>query len=139
MCSTLTLKVPLVRQLGSTLATAHAPFDLRRWNAEATDGRSMIVMGAGTGGTSATIGRFIRYTDRATRLCVADVENSAFYDNYVAKRRDMTSPNGSRIEGIGRPRCEPSFISNVVDRMFRISDAASLAGMLVLSERMPYK
>lgn len=28
----------LVRQLGSTLATAHRAFDLRRWNAEATDG-----------------------------------------------------------------------------------------------------
>ena len=28
----------LVRQLGSTLAVAHAPFDVRRWNSEATDG-----------------------------------------------------------------------------------------------------
>lgn len=29
-----------------------------------------IVVGAGTGGTSATIGRYIRYRRRATRLCV---------------------------------------------------------------------
>src|SRR5438128_3756323 len=37
-----------------------------------------IVVGAGTGGTSATIGRYIRYRRLATRLCVVDVENSAF-------------------------------------------------------------
>jgi cysteine synthase A len=95
-----------------------------------------IVVGAGTGGTSATIGRFIRYRDLATRLCVADVEQSVFYDNYVAGRRDITAACGSRIEGIGRPRCEPSFIADVVDRMVRIGDAASLAAMLVLSERL---
>jgi len=33
-----------------------------------------IVVGAGTGGTSATIGRFIRYRRYATRLCVVDPE-----------------------------------------------------------------
>ena len=31
-----------------------------------------IVVGAGTGGTSATIGRYIRYRRHATRLCVVD-------------------------------------------------------------------
>jgi cysteine synthase len=31
-----------------------------------------IVCGAGTGGTSATIGRYIRYARHGTRLCVAD-------------------------------------------------------------------
>ena len=33
-----------------------------------------IVCGAGTGGTSATLGRFIRYGRYSTRLCVADPE-----------------------------------------------------------------
>ena len=33
-----------------------------------------VVMSAGTGGTSATIGRNIRYRNLATRLCVVDVE-----------------------------------------------------------------
>jgi cysteine synthase A len=35
-----------------------------------------IVVGAGTGGTSATIGRYIRYRRLATRLCLADPEAS---------------------------------------------------------------
>ncbi|MBW0015846.1 pyridoxal-phosphate dependent enzyme, partial [Mycobacterium sp.] len=35
-----------------------------------------IVVGAGTGGTSATIGRYIRYRRHATQLCVVDPENS---------------------------------------------------------------
>src|SRR5699024_6593457 len=35
-----------------------------------------IVVGAGTGGTSATFGRLLRYRRLPTSLCVADVENS---------------------------------------------------------------
>lgn len=41
-----------------------------------------IVMGAGTGGTSATMGRYLRYRRYPTRLCVADVEHSAFFDAF---------------------------------------------------------
>ena len=37
-----------------------------------------IVVGAGTGGTSATIGRYLRYRGHATRLAVVDPEGSAF-------------------------------------------------------------
>jgi cysteine synthase len=33
----------------------------------------------------------------------------------------------SRIEGIGRPRVEPSFLPHVVDRMVSVPDAASVA------------
>ncbi len=44
---------------------------------------SWIVVGAGTGGTSATIGRFIRYRGHPTRLCVVDPENSAFFPAYA--------------------------------------------------------
>ena len=83
-----------------------------------------VVMSAGTGGTSATIGRYIRYRNLATRLCVVDVENSVFYDAYRSGDLDMTCPRGSRIEGIGRPRVEPSFIPGVIDHMIRIPDAA---------------
>src|ERR687887_1917762 len=39
----------------------------------------------------------------------------------------MTSSRGSRIEGIGRPRVEPSFVGEVIDRMIPVPDAASLA------------
>jgi cysteine synthase len=86
-----------------------------------------IVVGAGTGGTSATIGRYIRYRRHATRLCVVDPENSAFFPAYAEARSDIVMPTSSRIEGIGRPRVEPSFLPEVVDRMVSVPDAASIA------------
>ncbi|MBS4727754.1 PLP-dependent cysteine synthase family protein [Mycobacterium sp. SM1] len=86
-----------------------------------------IVVGAGTGGTSATIGRYIRYRRHATRLCVVDPENSAFYPAYSEGRYDIVINASSRIEGIGRPRVEPSFLPDVVDRMVSVPDAASIA------------
>jgi cysteine synthase A len=86
-----------------------------------------IVVGAGTGGTSATIGRYIRYRRHATRLCVVDPENSAFFPAYAEDRYDVLMPVSSRIEGIGRPRVEPSFLPGVVDRMVAVPDAASIA------------
>jgi cysteine synthase A len=86
-----------------------------------------IVVGAGTGGTSATIGRFIRYRRYATRLCVVDPENSAFFPAYAQGRSDVVTGKSSRIEGIGRPRVEPSFLPDVVDRMVVVPDAASVA------------
>src|SRR5690606_5078814 len=42
---------------------------------------------------------------------------------------------GSRIEGIGRPRVEPSFLPRVVDRMMAVPDAASVAATRFLRER----
>lgn len=95
-----------------------------------------VVMSAGTGGTSATIGRYIRYRNLATRLCVVDVEHSVFYDAYRTGDLGTTSPLASRIEGIGRPRVEPSFLPGVIDHMIRIPDAASIAAMHVLSDRL---
>ena len=86
-----------------------------------------VVVGAGTGGTSATIGRYIRYRRYATRLCVVDPENSAFFPSYATDNADVTTGASSRIEGIGRPRVEPSFLPTVVDRMVAVPDAASVA------------
>jgi cysteine synthase len=85
-----------------------------------------IVVGAGTGGTSATIGRYLRYRRHDTRLCVVDPENSAFFPSYAQGRRDVTGVS-SRIEGIGRPRVEPSFLPDIIDRMVVVPDAASVA------------
>ncbi|MEV0249177.1 PLP-dependent cysteine synthase family protein [Nocardia sp. NPDC050712] len=86
-----------------------------------------VVVGAGTGGTSATIGRYIRYRRHATKLAVVDPENSAFYGGYETADVDYQTGMSSRIEGIGRPRVEPSFIGQVVDRMIHVPDAASIA------------
>jgi len=85
-----------------------------------------IVVGAGTGGTSATIGRYLRYRRHATQLCVVDPQNSAFFPSYAEGSRDVVG-SSSRIEGIGRPRVEPSFLPGVIDRMMVVPDAASVA------------
>ncbi|MCP4472358.1 MAG: PLP-dependent cysteine synthase family protein [Gammaproteobacteria bacterium] len=86
-----------------------------------------IVVSAGTGGTSATIGRYIRYRCHPTRLCVADPEQSVFFDYYQTGDKTLVSDASSRIEGIGRPRVEPSFISSIVDKMTKVPDSASFA------------
>ncbi|WP_394152590.1 PLP-dependent cysteine synthase family protein [Vibrio maritimus] len=88
---------------------------------------SWVVMSPGTGGTSATIGRFIRYQKHDTKLCVVDPENSVFHDYFKTGNAKITGDCGSKIEGIGRPRVEPSFIPGVVDEMRTIPDAASIA------------
>lgn len=88
-----------------------------------------IVVGAGTGGTSATIGRYIRYNGACTNLCVVDPERSVFYDNYEGPKADPCCDEcpDTVVEGIGRPRVEPSFVPEVVDRMIRVPNAASYA------------
>ncbi|WP_436492545.1 PLP-dependent cysteine synthase family protein [Actinokineospora sp. HUAS TT18] len=88
-----------------------------------------VVVGAGTGGTSATIGRFIRYRALDTRLAVVDPEHSVFFDAWRDSEPDLTGSRGSRIEGIGRPRVEPSFLGTVIDRMIKVPDAASIAAV----------
>jgi len=88
---------------------------------------SWVVVGAGTGGTSATIGRFVRYQRHDTKVCVVDPENSAFFPGWTADDATVTTGTGSRIEGIGRPRVEPSFVPTVVDAMISVPDAASVA------------
>lgn len=94
-----------------------------------------VVVGAGTGGTSATIGRYLRLHKHPTRLCVVDPENSAFYAGW--RDADLTTTAaGSKIEGVGRPRVEPSFVAEVVDHMIVVPDAASVAAMRWGSEQL---
>ncbi|WP_430390406.1 PLP-dependent cysteine synthase family protein [Dyella sp. 20L07] len=96
-----------------------------------------IVVPAGTGGTSATIGRYIRYRagqHGLARLAVVDPEHSVFYDYYRSGDANLQLTRGSRIEGIGRPRVEPSFLPGVIDRMLRVPDAASIAALRLLEQ-----
>ena len=86
-----------------------------------------LVMSAGTGGTSATLGRFIRYKGYATTLTVVDPENSVFYDSFMNNDPTLTAACSSRIEGIGRPKVEKSFQPGVIDAMMQVPDAASVA------------
>ncbi|MFC4334989.1 PLP-dependent cysteine synthase family protein [Salininema proteolyticum] len=84
-----------------------------------------VVVGAGTGGTSATIGRYVRYKCHGTKLCVADPEHSSFFASW--RDADPDAEAGcSRIEGIGRPTVEPSFVPSLVDAMAKVGDAESV-------------
>lgn len=94
-----------------------------------------IVVGAGTGGTSATFGRYVRYRRLDTRVAVVDPENSAFYGGWQTGASDYATGMPSRIEGIGRPRVEPSFIATVIDEMIQVPDAASIAAIRLLRDR----
>ncbi|MFC3852932.1 PLP-dependent cysteine synthase family protein [Salinispirillum marinum] len=95
-----------------------------------------VVMSAGTGGTSATLGRYIRYQGYDTELVVVDPEHSVFYDSFMQQDRTLTSAKGSAIEGIGRPRVEPSFMPSVIDRMIKVPDLASMATLRWLEKRL---
>jgi cysteine synthase A len=95
------------------------------------------VVGAGTGGTAATIGRFVRYRRLPTQLCVVDPEGSVFADYHRTRDRTLVSTRRTRIEGIGRPRVEPSFLPDVVERVIQVPDAASIAAMRVLARSLP--
>ncbi len=97
-----------------------------------------IVVGAGTGGTSATIGRYVRYQRHATQVCVPDPQGSVFGEYHRSGDASLTGP-GSRIEGIGRPRVEASFIRTLVDRMMVVQDLDSVAAMLMLSDLLGRK
>ena len=98
-----------------------------------------IVMSAGTGGTSATIGRYNRYKGYNTQLTVVDPENSAFYTGYTQGDKNYRNDVSSRIEGIGRPSMEASFQVDVIDAMQQVPDAASVATMHWLADLLGRK
>lgn len=95
------------------------PYPIPRW----------IVVGAGTGGTSATIGRYIRYRPElaSVKLCVVDPEGSIFWRLYCGADTSDACP--SLVEGIGRTRPVASFVPRVIDRMIKVADEASIAAM----------
>ena len=93
-----------------------------------------VVLGAGTGGTSATVGRYTRLKGYPTRLGVVDPEDSIFYSHWTGDPSTFTG-RPSRIEGIGRQQVEPSFLPDVVDRMLQVPDAASIATMRLVRAR----
>ena len=110
---------------------SHERFAIPRW----------IVVGAGTGGTSATIGRYMRFQKHhgiQCQLAVADPVGSVFSAYHRSGDKSLVGA-GSCIEGIGRPRVEASFIRSVIDRMLEIDNADSLAAMHALSELLGRK
>ena len=103
-----------------------AQLDARRARAE------WLVCGAGTGGTSATIGRYLRWQGHDARLAIAEPRGAAFARGWRARDRTALASAPSVIEGIGRPRVEPGFLFELADEVVEIDDAQSLAAMVVL-------
>jgi len=93
-----------------------------------------IVCGAGTGGTSATMGRYLRYRGLSTRLCVAEPTGGAFATGWLERDHDRVAIQPTLIEGIGRPRVEPGFLFEVVDAVEQVDDAESIAAAWHLGE-----
>lgn len=87
-----------------------------------------IVCGAGTGGTSATIGRYVRYRGFATQVCVAEPTGGAFAVGWPERDGNARARHATCIEGIGRPHAEPSFLYDVVDAVVEVDDEQSIAG-----------
>jgi cysteine synthase len=64
-----------------------------------------------------------------------------FFDHFrsvLAGKPDagLTLETGSRVEGIGRPRVERSFIPTCIDAMLKVPDALSFAAMRYLAARL---
>ncbi|GCE15922.1 PLP-dependent cysteine synthase family protein [Tengunoibacter tsumagoiensis] len=93
-----------------------------------------IICGAGTGGTAATLGRYIRYCSYETQVCVVDPEHSAYYTFYKNRGTCATATGGSGVEGIGRPQIEPSFLPEIIDHMISVPNVASYAAIHLLEE-----
>jgi cysteine synthase A len=91
-----------------------------------------IVCGAGTGGTSATIGRYLRYRRLPTRLCVAEPAGRAFALGHGRGDRSVRARNDTLVEGVGRPTVEPGFLFEVVDAVEEVADADAVAGAWLL-------
>jgi len=113
----------------------------RQMEAEPHPVPAWIVCSAGTGGTAATLGRYVRYRRHPTRILCADPEVSVFHDAYRLAAaggswRGLSIDGGSRIEGIGRPRVEPSFVPQCIDAMATVPDALALAAMRHVSRAL---
>ena len=98
-----------------------------------------IVCGAGTGGTSATIGRYLRYRHMPTRLCVAEPTGCAFARGWHSRDRAICATQTTVIEGIGRQIVEPSFVFEVVDRVVEVDDGASIASARLLDDLLGHR
>ncbi|WP_049562363.1 PLP-dependent cysteine synthase family protein [Nonomuraea sp. SBT364] len=94
-----------------------------------------VVVGAGTGATSATLGRWRRdHAEEGPGVAVADPENSAYFPGWTLDVPDYATGMPSRIEGIGRPRIEPGFRPDLVDLVIPVPDAASVAAARLIRE-----
>ena len=93
-----------------------------------------IVCGAGTGGTSATLGRYIRYCCHDTELCVVDPPDSVLHTYFHTGNASAARGGSSGIEGIGRPSVPASFLPAVINQMQVVPNASSFAAIHFFEE-----
>lgn len=110
-----------------------------------------FVMGAGSGGTATSIGRYMRKwspdwgaSSTTTRLLVPDPEHSVLFDWYRSGNNNLTSSKPSLIEGVGSSgpiRFGQTFSlqRGVVDRMLKVPDALSIAAMHLVNELVGFR
>lgn len=102
---------------------------------------SWMIVGAGTGCTATTIGRYVRSRPdlQTTRLCVVDPRGSILFKLFAHGPDCGPASNSDYIEGIGRKRPSPSFNDALVDRMIAVPDEAAIAATRWLAGRMGKK
>jgi cysteine synthase len=94
-----------------------------------------IVLGVGTGGTLAALGRHLRYRRLTTRICLADPLASVHHQHWRDRRVTSSQTAPSLVEGIGAGRCRPGFLPSLVDNAVAVPDGASFAAARVLANR----
>ena len=69
-----------------------------------------IVCGAGTGGTAATLGRYIRFRGYETQVCVVDPESFVYYAYYHERQQVIMQFQEVRaLKGLGVPQLSHRF------------------------------
>ena len=81
----------------------------------------------------------MRYRGLPTRLCVAEPAGMVYAKAWPCHDRGAQVECCSVIEGIGRQNVEPSFQFGVVDEVIEVDDAASIAAMRLLEERLGFR
>ena len=90
---------------------------------------SWIVMSAGTGGTSATIGRYIRSQGHETQLMVVDPQNSVFLEYWQTRDATLRSPDAAS-------GATALWLETQLGRKVGASTGTNMWGVLQLAARM---
>jgi cysteine synthase A len=109
-----------------------------------------FVVGAGSGGTATSIGRYMRKwspltsADPPPGLLVMDPEHSVLFDWAVSSDASLHSAASSRIEGVGSGgpiRFGETFSlqREVVDRLLKVPDALTMAGMHLFNDLVGFR
>ncbi len=106
--------LPTQNELPTGGATCNADGIFRQMRNEPHPVPRFIVMSAGTGGTSATIGRYIRCRGAMILNVVVDRKIPSFYLTWQDRDASLRSPAGGKVKNWSSA-VEPSFIPDVVD------------------------